>query len=505
MEIADPNNPLLILTKEQRESLWKQLTNEVETYISVVDRARLTPSSSVSEIDAILSGFDFEEAADPNKVVEVIVAALWKHQTHVSNSRYFGLFNPPPSTMGIIADTLVAAFNPQAGSWNHSPFAVQLENRLLRLFARRFGLSGDDLGGVFCTGGAEANHTAILTALVNKFPRYTENGLHGSDLRPALYVSTQTHHSILKAARLCGLGSRAVRFVDVDNDLKMDLRQLEYRIERDLMDGWHPFMIVGTAGTTNAGAIDPIGGIAAIAKRFSVWFHADAAWGGAAALFTPEICDEFGELRKADSITFDAHKWMSVPMAAGMYLTSQKDILARTFNVQAEYMTGETPVAGIPDPYVHSLQWSRRFIGLKVFMSLAVAGWEGYRKVIQRQIELGDLLREELQRAGWHVVNRTPLPVVCFTDASSNAELLCVGELKQIAEDIVQSGEVWMSCTTLSNDAEALRACITNCKTTEYDIKHLIDVLVRVRKLSLQRRGDPFKYRPLSRQSPEYT
>lgn len=304
-------------------------------------------------------------------------------------------------------------------------------------------------------------------------------------------LSTQTHHSVIKAARLCGLGSRAIRFVEVDADLKMDANALKRLIERDLVDGWNPFMVIGTVGTTNAGVIDPIGEIAKVAKSHDTWFHIDAAWGGGAALFAPEICEEFGNMRSADSITFDAHKWMSVPMAAGMYLTTHQDILRRTFSVQAEYMSGEAEVPGIPDPYANSLQWSRRFIGLKVFMSLAVAGWDGYREVIMRQIELGDLLREELHRSGWTVVNRTPLPVICFTDDTLNKNTNGVLPLKDIADEIVKSGEAWISCTRLSPELEVLRACITNSRSREFDTKHLIAVLTKVRKMFRHRSYDP--------------
>lgn len=471
---------MLELDKEQRSGLWEQLSREIETYLSAVDRVPVAPRSRVEDLDALLGKFDFEKPVEPQRVLEIVTDALWTHQTHVSNPRYFGLFNPAPSMMGIVADALVAAFNPQAGSWKHSPFAVQTEHSLIRMFGERFGLKRETLGGVFCPGGAEANHTAILTALVSKFPQYTENGLSGSNLRPALYVSSQTHHSIIKAARLCGLGNRAIRLVEVDSDLKMRPDALKYRIERDSADGFHPFMVVATAGTTNAGVIDSLREISNVAKNQNIWFHVDAAWGGA-AVFVPEMRNEFCGIERADSITFDAHKWLSVPMAAGMYLTSRKDILKKTFCVPAEYMSGETAIPGIPDPYAHSLQWSRRFIGLKVFMTLAVTGWSGYEAVIRRQIQLGNLLREQLRRTGWQIANKSPLPVVCFTDnlVPNNGT---ARYLEDIANKIVESGEAWISSTRLNSDLPVLRACITNYKTDENDVTHLTSILAEMRK-----------------------
>lgn len=471
---------MLLLDKKQRIKLWKQLSDEIETYFSVVDNARVAPCSKVEEIESRLEKFDFQKSVSPERVLEIMADAMLTHQIHASNSKYFGLFNPASSMMGIVADTLVAAFNPQAGSWKHSPFAVQLEHSLIKTFGERFGLKRESAGGVFCTGGSEANHTALLNALVNKFPEYMENGLSESGLRPALYVSSQTHHSVIKAARLCGLGTRAFRFVEVDSDLKMRPDALKFCIERDKADGYHPFMVVATAGTTNAGVIDPLQEISRVAESQNIWFHVDAAWGGA-AVFVPEIKDQFCGIEQADSITFDAHKWLSVPMAAGMYLTSREDVLKQTFSVPAEYMSGETAIPGIPDPYAHSLQWSRRFIGLKIFMSLAVAGWAGYEAVIRRQILLGNLLRAELQRTGWQIANKTPLPVVCFTD-DFNRNGNSASYLKNIAEKIVESGDAWISSTRLSPDLTVLRACITNYKTSESDVKHLVEILAGVRE-----------------------
>jgi glutamate/tyrosine decarboxylase-like PLP-dependent enzyme len=493
---------MLKLDEQQRRQLWKQLAKEIETYLTGVDNSSVTPDSTVEEIDALLGKFDFETPVEPQRVLETVADALRTHQTHVSHSRYFGLFNPAPSTMGIIADALVAAFNPQAGSWKHSPFAVQLEHSLIRMFGERFGLPSKTLGGVFCTGGSEANHTAILAALVEKFPPYLETGLSGSNFRPVLYVSSQTHHSIIKLARLCGLGSRAIRFVEVDADLKMNPSALKYRIEKDAANGFHPFMVVATAGTTNAGVIDPLRQISGIAKSYQLWFHVDAAWGGAAA-FLPELKTEFLGIEQADSITFDAHKWLSVPMAAGMFLTSRKDILKKTFSVGAEYMSSETPVENIPDPYAHSLQWSRRFTGLKIFMTLAVAGWKNYEAVIRRQVQLGDFLRRELRRTNWQIVNKTPLPVICFKDELNTAtdwktEIdSTAARLEKIANKMLASGEIWISTTLLSPNQPVLRACVTNYKTNKDDVKYLAESLALTRESLASGKGLPASVVPI--------
>src|SRR5262249_23984119 len=149
---------------------------------------------------------------------------------------------------------------------------------------------------------------------------------------------------------------------------------------------------------------DPLAEIAAIAEAEKCWFHVDATWGGAAAL-VPELRAMLAGIEQADSIAFDVHKWLSVPMGAGLFLTLHPEILTRTFQTATAYMPRETGKVGVVDPYAHSMQWSRRFIGLKLFLSLAVAGWEGYAAAIHHMTAMGEVLRNELGEGGWEIVN----------------------------------------------------------------------------------------------------
>ena len=181
-------------------------------------------------------------------------------------------------------------------------------------------------------------------------------------------------------------------------------------------------------------------------------------------------------IERADSITLDAHKWLSVSMGAGLYLTRHADILDQTFRVAAPYMPREAASMDVIDPCLHSIQWSRRFIGLKVFMSLMVAGWEGYRTVIRHMTAMGDRLRKELDAAGWEVVNRTPLPLVCFVDRQ-HADGKSSEYLDAIALAIVSSGKAWISTTRLAGSTPVLRACITNYRTGLEDILALVEAL----------------------------
>ena len=469
----------LMLDAGTRAELWRKLVDAVEAYATKIETSRVTPPLDPAMLRASLARFDFSAPVGAFDAFDFLVEGLWKFQTHTPHPRYYGLFNPAPTTMGIAGDALVAAFNPQLAAWSHSPLAIEIEQHLVRAFGARFGYDPARTDGTFASGGMEANHTAVLTALVQKFPEFARRGLRALEAQPVLYASTEAHHSLLKAARMCGLGTDAVHEIPADGSLRMDAEALASRIARDRAQGFAPFLVVATAGTTSAGAIDPLPAIAEVAEREDLWLHVDAAWGGAAALVA-ELRPLLEGIERADSITFDAHKWLSVPMGAGVYITRHVDILKTSFSIAQTYMPREAAGLNVVDPYTHSMQWSRRAIGLKVFLSLAVAGWEGYATAIRHMVAMGALLREQLEASGWQVVNKTPLPVCCFVDAR-HAGGRSEDYLHKIAMQVVGSGKAWISTTRLAGSTPVLRACITNYRTEAGDIAALIDALEEAR------------------------
>jgi len=469
---------MLQLNNDVRQDLWQRLLDAIESYMEQSQNCPVSPQKNATEIREALKRFNFDEGMPPLDVLDFAVEQLSLNQVHTPNPNYYGLFNPAPAAMGIAADTLVAAFNPQLASWNHSPFAIEVEQHLVRALAGKFGYDPRIADGTFTSGGAEANHTALLCALAEKFPSYKKEGLQSLPQQPVFYVSAESHHSFMKAARMCGLGTESVRTLPVDEKLRLEPTFLQEQIAKDVLDGFAPFMLVATAGTTNAGTIDPIEQLADIAEARRLWFHADAAWGGAAVL-VPELKRYLAGIARADSITFDCHKWLSVPMGAGLFLTRHPRILDDAFRVHTAYMPS-MDADGAVDPYAHSMQWSRRFIGLKVFMSLAERGWSGYADVLRHQTAMGDLLRERLTECGWKILNDTPLPIVCFVDGrqGDNKDLT-----ESICRNVVNSNETWISTTRIGGGTTVLRACITNYKTEARHIEKLISELQKARKL----------------------
>jgi glutamate/tyrosine decarboxylase-like PLP-dependent enzyme len=200
----------------------------------------------------------------------------------------------------------------------------------------------------------------------------------------------------------------------------------------------------------------------------NLWFHVDAAWGGG-ALLSPALRGHLEGINGSDSVTWDAHKWLSVPMGAGMFFCKDREAVNRTFNVETGYVPDN--VSGTVDLYKASLQWSRRFIGLKVFMTLAELGSDGIAAVIDHQAAMGNELRARLRERGWQVVNDSPLPLVCFTHPAIRARKISAGDV--VARMLSFEG-VWLSKVRLRNE-DMLRACVTSYLTQASDVHALVE------------------------------
>jgi glutamate/tyrosine decarboxylase-like PLP-dependent enzyme len=414
------------------------------------------------------SRFDFSHSSSLDEVIAEVHGLLGKWQVQVTHPRYFGLFNPSVTEASVIADTLVAMYNPQLASWRTSPAANEIEKFTLDWLAAKFGLPKEATAN-FTTGGAEANLSAVIVALTRAFPDYGDGGLQSLDVAPAIYLTEEAHHSFSKIAHMTGLGRRSLRTVETDEALKMDLSDLEKRIAEDRANGFIPFMVVATCGTTAAGAIDPLPELGRFCAAHGIWFHVDAAWGGA-AIIAPSLRRHLNGIEAADSITCDAHKWFSVPMGCGMFFCRHRESVIQAFRAEAAYMPGKLSAAAL-DPYTTSVQWSRRFIGLKLFLSLAVNGEAGHAEMIEHQTRIGQVLKRALSDSGWRIVNDTPLPLVCFTrDGLNIPTFLASLRGSQIA---------WMSEAQIKG-LPVVRACITSYKTSERDIGWVVEEMNRL-------------------------
>jgi glutamate/tyrosine decarboxylase-like PLP-dependent enzyme len=446
-----------------------QIRRDFAELESDIANGPVLPTVTAEEIRTYLaSRYDFDRQMSLEEVLADVEKMLRNWQVQVTHPRYFGLFNPSVTLASVIADTLVAMYNPQLANWRTSPAANEIERHTLAWLAAKFGLPQDAIA-TFTSGGTEANLSAVVVALTRAFPDYGEHGLRDLKATPSIYVTAETHHGYNKIAHMTGLGRRALHTIVTDGNLKMNLENLRQRVTEDRKNGFLPLMVVGTAGTTGAGVIDPLPDLARFCLEEGLWFHVDAAWGGSAIL-SPKLKRHLDGIEAADSITCDAHKWLSVSMGCGMFFCRHRDTVAEAFRADVSYMPGKR-VGPVFDPYTTSAQWSRRFIGLKLFMALAEQGQSRYVEMIEHQTRMGDVLRNALRASGWRIVNSTPFPLVCFTrEGLVPATFLAELHRRQIA---------WMSEARLG-DMPVVRACITSFKTTEEDIHWVVAEMNRL-------------------------
>lgn len=438
----------------------------------VLARGREAPLASAlgpGEVAELLARrFPFREPRPLEEVLEEAADLLWRGSDHAANPRHFGLFRPGIHVPGAAGEALSAIFDVNLATWRFSPAAYAIERHVLVHVGRAFGF-GDDAASCFTSGGQEANHTAVVVALARAFPGLPREGLRSLPGQPVFYTSSEAHHSLDKVAGMTGLGRDALRRIAVDADLRLDLAALAAELARDRAAGRLPFLVVGTAGTTGSGVIDPLPELGRFAREHGLSFHVDAAWGGAAAL-SPLLRPALAGIETADSVTCDAHKWLSVPVGAGMFFCRHPEAAAAAFEARPPYVP-PTPPGEPADPYGATMAWSRRFQGLKLFATLAALGEDGVARRLEHQAEMGDALRALLGERGFRVVNRTPLPLVCFTrhdagDLAAHAAVAARLRARQTA---------WITPLALPGGTSCLRACITNADTRREDLVALVD------------------------------
>lgn len=452
--------------QRERTEIFEFLKNVVDDYATTISNIDVNPQISKADIGKILSCYDFEGDSPATAVLSDVLDMMKQGVVHVTSPNYFGLFNPSTSLWGSVADFITGLYNPQLAVWSHAPACVDIEEKLIVYLGQLAGFDVQTAGGSFTTGGTEANCTAMICALTQKVQGFARQGLQAQTKRPVFYISADSHLAWLKIALQCGLGHDAVRLVEVDSEGKMDIERLNVVLLEDLANGFMPFMLVGTAGTTNAGTIDPLMELGTVAKEYDLYFHVDAAWAGAIML-SERHAPLLNGIAEADSITLDAHKWLTAPMGTGIFICADKQVLRKPFAVTTNYMPAGDNINN--DPYLNSTQWSRRFNGLRLFMPLAILGRTGFAKMIDYQVELGEYLKTSLEQNGWIVVNTTELPVICFRDVLDR-------DVDLILAQVLKSNKVWLSSTTFAR-RKVFRTCITSFRSTILDVDNLITVL----------------------------
>jgi len=389
--------------------------------------------------------------------------------------RFFGWVNGGGTAAGILAELLVAVFNPNCGGRDHA--AIEVERQVVAWAAEAVGFP-KTAGGVLIAGSSMANMVALLTARRAALgPDVRAQGVGGKGL--VAYCSAAAHGCIPRAMDMAGLGTDALRLIPAGDAHRMDIAALEQAIAADVAAGLHPFLIVGTAGTVDTGAFDNLAAIADIAAREKIWFHVDGAFGATAA-FSAKYRPLLAGVERADSLAFDFHKWAQVPYDCGCVLVRDRTLLLETFAQSLAYLEGaDRGIAGnAPWPRDMGPDLSREFRALKVWFTLRAYGADGIGRVVETGCDVAQhLAARVLREPALELLAPVALNIVCFRVAQGAEDLNQFN--KDLVADIQEAGIAAPSTTTI-NGKLAIRAGVFNHRSTREDADALVDGILAV-------------------------
>jgi aromatic-L-amino-acid/L-tryptophan decarboxylase len=388
---------------------------------------------------------------------------------------FMGWVHGGGTAVGMLADMLAAGLNANLGGRDHAP--IEVERQIVEWMREIFDFP-TGASGVFVTGTSMANLLAILiarTAALGTSSRSSGIGERGARLRA--YTSVAVHGCVARAMDAAGLGGETLRRIPVDADHRLEIGALRRAIAADRDDGLEPFLVVGTAGTVDIGAIDDLAAIAAACAEERLWFHVDGAY-GALAILAPALAPRLSGLQRADSLAFDFHKWGQVPYDAGFLLVRDGERHRAAFAAPADYLRRETRglAAGSPWPCDYGIDLSRGFRALKTWFTLKTYGTDRLGAIIAKSCALARHLEARVRsEPRLELMAPTQLNIVCFRYRSRRADEINAA----IVADIHESGIAAPSTTVLGGRL-AIRAALFNHRTQQCDIDALVDAILRL-------------------------
>ncbi len=393
-----------------------------------------------------------------------------------THPRFLGWVHGGGTPYGMMAELLAAGLNANVGGRDHAP--VEVERQIVRWMRELFGFP-ETATGILVTGTSIANLYAVLVAKTKRLGRDTRvRGLVGETTQLVAYTSDAAHSCVLRALELSGIGSAALRRIPFDGDQRMDIAQLRTTIARDRAAGLTPFLVVGTAGTVDVGAIDDLAAIAAIAKEENLWFHVDGAF-GSLAILSPQHAPLLAGLELADSLALDFHKWGQVPYDAGFLLVRDGEAHRAAFAAEAAYLTRESRGVAAGEPWFadFGVDLSRGFRALKVWFTLKTFGLDRLGAVIGETCRLAKVLEARVAREPLlELVAPVALNIVCFCVRHPDGAV--ADRLnRDLVIDLQESG-IAVPSTTRIGGRVAIRVAIVNHRCSEADLTILVDAVV---------------------------
>ncbi len=421
-----------------------------------------------------------EKGQAPEEVYSDFQKYIFPYNKGNVHPRFFAWIQGTGTPMGVLADLLASGMNPNVAIGEHS--AMYVDKQVVN-WCKQLMNFPTEASGILVSGGSMANITA-LTVARNSFreENIRSKGLKNASSQLILYCSVETHSCILKAAEIIGLGTDAVRKIGVNEFYEMDTSKLEKQIKEDLENGLLPFCIVGTSGTVNTGAIDPMDELLAISRKYGIWFHVDGAYGALAKL-DPKYSSRLQAIEEADSLAFDLHKWLYVPYEVGCALIRDAKKHREAFAFTPNYLLQEKRgLSGGLDSINHyGFELSRGFKALKIWMSLKEHGLEKYAQMIaqnNRQTEyLAKLVSENPEL---ELMAPVSMSITCYRMVKPGYS---EDQLRQLNREILlrlQEEGIASPSSTILNGKYTLRIANVNQRTRMEDMDLLIQETLRI-------------------------
>lgn len=460
----------LDLDYETMRRLGVRVAEVVAEHLSTLRKQPAYSTLTRREAEHLAAGPAPEQGTDFEAMLRFLRQNVFEHSAREPHPGFLAYVPSCPTFPSVLGDWLATGFNCFGGVWSVAAGPNTVELTVLDWFRAWIGLP-PGTAGLLTSGGSAANVTALVAArhaAVQDQPGRIE--------RLTLYTSTQAHSSVVRSAWIAGVPRGNIRSIPVDQDFRMRADLLAAAIREDLAQGLLPFAVVGSAGTTNTGSVDPLAEIAAIARQFGIWFHIDAAYGGFAVL-TDRGRVLLKGIEQADSVTLDPHKWLFVPFECGCLLARDPQRLVDAFRILPEYLRDVETDGAEVNFADYGEQLTRYTRAFKVWVSVHYFGLGAIRSAIDTGINLARYA-EELMRADarFEILSPARLGIICFRVHPKNvddpARLDRLNE--EINQRIVSGGRHFISSTRLDGRF-SLRICVLGFRTTKADIEELIE------------------------------
>lgn len=464
------------MRKEDFRRLGHELIDWVADYFDNIEQRPVLAAIEPGDLKAQLPPAPPARGEPMEKIIEDLDRLIVPALTHWSHPSFFAYFATSTSAPGILGELVTAAFDNKAMLWRTSPASTELEEVVLDWLRQMMGLDSGLAGIIYDTASVSSLH-AIAAAREGVEQRIREEGMSGRPDLPLLrvYVSEHSHSSIEKAVITLGLGQRGVRKIPTDQKFRMDPRALAQAIDDDKRNGYLPFCIVATVGTTSTSSIDPVPEIVPIAEEHRLWLHVDAAYAGSAAV-VPELRHILDGSERADSLVTNPHKWLFTPFDLSVLYCRHMELLKRAFSLVPEYLrTPEQEKVRSGSDY--GIQLGRRFRALKLWMVMRYFGHEGLAARIREHCRLARLFASWVDESpDWELTAPLPLALVCFRarSRSENDDADALNEA--IMHGVNATGRALLSHTRLQ-DKLTLRLSIGNIRTTETHVRNVWELL----------------------------